>query len=153
MLWLRNWGAEFAMYYSQVDLNNDGIEELIIGGKNLTSGSEEISKFGLLTLDGNTPVFLLNDPSLGHRANLYVYEDGTLAVSGSGGASSYSTYFYRLPQNATEISMMRGYGTEMGEPFYCEADGNTYSITMEQLRSLPSATDIAEIQIEWTKME
>lgn len=152
MLWLRGWGSDFEMYYSLLDLNNDGIDELLIGGDDLASHSDEISKFGLLTLDGNKPVFLLNNPSFGHRAHLHIFEDGTFAVSGSSGASSNHTYFYRLPQYANEVSLVKGYGTEMGEPYYCGADGNEYAITMDELQNLPSVTDFSEMHIAWTKI-
>lgn len=147
---LIQWGSYFDIYYSQFDLNGDGVDELLIGGKDTVSDSDSTIKFDLFTLNNNKPVRLLG--GFGHRSHLYLYTDGTIGTSGSGGASSSHTYFYTLPQYAIEVSLTEGYGTEMGEPFYCGTDGNEYAITMEELQNLPSATDFSEMQIAWTKL-
>lgn len=148
---LVQWGSNFDIYYLQFDLNDDGIDELLIGGKDTASTSDSIIKFDLFTLNNNKPVRLLGE--FGHRSHLYLYTDGTIKTSGSGGASSNYTYIYTFPPNALEVSLIKGYGTEMGEPFYTEADGTTHSITTDELQTLSAATDSTEMQIEWSKLE
>lgn len=101
-------------------------------------------------MDGDEPIRLLGE--FGHRSYLYLFSDGTIGTSGSEGASSNSEYFYMLPKYATEVSLIKGYGTEMGKPFYCDTDGQKYYITVEELQELPSMHDLYEKEILWTKL-
>lgn len=148
--YLSSWGAKFEVYYATVDLNRDGVSELIIGGKEQASSS--IENMDLFTLSGDTPSRLVDTSTLAHRAHLYIYPDGTFATSGSGGASTHMTEFYKLPSHSGSASITHGYGTDMGTPYYYGADGNPYTISENELYALPDASQLPQMNISWTRL-
>lgn len=145
-------GADFDIYYAEIDLNRDGIQELVIGGRDVSYDDSSIEKFDLFTLSNNIPTRIVEGSSFGNRAHLYIYSDGTFAVSGSGGASTNSTEFYTLPAYSAFASVTHGYGTMMGEPYYHGVDGGSFPISENDLYSLPQASQLLEMNISWTKL-
>ncbi len=150
---LIEWGAKFNIYYSITDLNNDGIEELLIGAEDCNYGEGGISKVDLYTLYNNMPVRIVDTYSLGHRAHLAIFEDGTFAVHSSGGASTYMEQFFSLPLNSRDPTLIREFGTDMGEPYYCDEQGNRRTITLGELQRLSSMHDNPEMRISWSRLE
>lgn len=80
----------FTVYYSFVDLNEDGRKELFIGAG---TSLDNIRIFDLFTLDNEDPVRVFKD-TLGCRTNLTVFSDMTLQISSSGGVvgTEYTNY-------------------------------------------------------------
>ena len=94
-----------------------------------------------------------NTASLGHRAHLYIYPDGTFATSGSGGASTHQTVFYKLYANSSSASVIRGYGTDMGQPYYYDSDADPYPISESEYNALPLASALPQMDINWIRLQ
>ena len=149
---LTNWGGRFDVYYSMVDINGDGIDELLIGGDETGSEGIAVTAFDFFTLKGTEPVRILGDTSFGYRAYLSLLADGTFAVEGSGGASTSTTYLYELPQHGSKAELIEGFGTMEGVPFRCGADGIEQPITREELQNMVSVQSRQQKAIDWVKL-
>ena len=77
--------------YAYCDVDGNGCEELIIGSHITEDGYALI---GLYALANDLPVTVEN--TVGDRSHLTIYTDGTIGISGSSGAYSYSVDYYRL---------------------------------------------------------
>lgn len=149
---LRQWGSEFEIRYSEFDMNGDGVNELLIGGRDITSSSDSVIYFDLFTLSSNAPIRIIDNTSLGDRAHLYIYANGTFAVSGSSGADTYCTEIYRLPAHSTVPTLIEMYGTQDGIPYYAGADGNPSPISQEELDTLPRAEEMLFRIVSWSRI-
>lgn len=79
------------LQYAYYDVDGNGREELIVARY---VAEERYSLIGMYALANDAPVTL--DNTVGDRSHLTIYTDGTIGISGSSGASSYSVDYYRL---------------------------------------------------------
>ena len=150
----KNYGDEWAdenfyMYYALSDINDDGRDELFIGGG--TEDSVEI--YEAFTHDGEQPVPLFEVGGFGYRYHLTVLNDNTLAVNGSGGAELNSLTFYRLQENSLEPEIIEEYIQDGDEYSYRDGDGNEYSIGEDDYYTALNRFYADEKELSWMLIE
>jgi hypothetical protein len=107
------------MGYAVIDINNDGIPELLIGH---ISSLEYAAPCSIFTLKDGEPVLLANFWS---RSRGIISADGIIYVTGSGGAAHTYLSSYELHENAdtlTQLTAMHSdYSQEAQRPYYINA--------------------------------
>ncbi|MCD8106455.1 MAG: tetratricopeptide repeat protein [Oscillospiraceae bacterium] len=117
--------------YAYVDINNDGITELLIGSAH-SNYSGVCAIYEIYTIDGGQVVSVVSG---GERDRYYLCDNGMLSNDGSAGAE-YSTYvYYSLTENLrlsfVEAVVYDGSYDENNPYFYCttgieSSDGSMY---------------------------
>lgn len=79
------------LQYAYYDVDGNGCEELIVGS-HITDGGYSV--VGLYALANDAPITV--DNTVGDRSHLTIYTDGTIGISGSSSASSFSVDYYKL---------------------------------------------------------
>lgn len=120
--------------YAVIDLNNDGIPELLLGSINGLNNSAPHSVF---TLKSGKPVLLT---SFGSRDAGVILADGTIYCIGSGGAAYTYLSSFRLDKNAdalTELTDIHSdYSDSEGKPYFVQVvDGKNHYITEKEFRT------------------
>jgi hypothetical protein len=124
--------------YMLVDINKDGIQELLI-----MSGNPEDDTFlwSLFTLKDNKPVHILSNSPLA-RCVWYFAADGTLYQVGYGGTSSTYVSSWRLKPRAAELTLLTHYqciyGSGLGpyDYYYSVVNGKHEYITEKEFESM-----------------
>ena len=94
-------------YYAYVDLDGNGMEELLIGfGRD--GNIEIVDMYGF---DGDMAVQLIDEPTLGDRSRLTLYADGTLNFYGSSSATESSRAYLKVDGG----SLIEAYATDAQE--------------------------------------
>ena len=139
--------AEFQIYYALIDLNADGVNEYFIGAG---TSQEDARIYDVFSLDGTSPVRVINEPTLGERTIMTVFEDMGFRVYGSGGAYYHGVDFYVLEIGQTKPTLLYAYEQDGETTFYYVDDGETRSQISEQkyFDGIKSA-DRTEFQLPW----
>ena len=104
-------GNTSGFYYCYKDINNDGVDELFIG-----NGSDDyISIVDLYLFDGDTVIKALDTHTLGYRAHLTLYTDGTLYERGSNSMSSGIAIIYKVNDSSSALEKVYDYEYEYNE--------------------------------------
>lgn len=97
--------------YAITDINNDGIDELIIG---LAGNTDDYKALVVYTYDGKQAVDLFNNQiPFGLRPDLLIYKDGTLYVRWGSSAWSWSEKHYRIKADNSGLDEVLSYDVEM----------------------------------------
>jgi hypothetical protein len=120
--------------YAIADLNNDGIEELLLG---TTDGLNNSNPDSIFTLRSGEPVKIANFWS---RYRGVVSADGTIYTDGSGGAAYTSLSSLRLEVNADTLTQLTDihsdYSVSAGKSYYVQVvDGKNRYITYEEFEN------------------
>lgn len=92
-------------FQGRYDYNGDGINELV-----LALGDDTAKQvWAVYGTDGRTPFDLLKDDRLKERNNLYILEDGSFMVHGSGGATAGSDTIYSLLPDGSGLELIERY--------------------------------------------
>lgn len=132
--------------FSLKDINNDGIDELIISSKVKDDGLTEYvgpayragySVLAVYTLDGDDAVLIAEAWS---RNSWYINSDGEFINEGSGGAAYHELGLYTLEANATELTNIYRLYTDFEIEtetisLYEEVDGNIAVVDAEDIWS------------------
>jgi len=124
----RPWGE---LGYAVIDINNDGIKELLIG---TLDGLKDAAPSFLFTLKDGHPVLFANYWS---RSRGVIAADGIIHYVGSGGASYNYLSSYRLDKNADTLTELTSMGSDYSqaddkEYFYQEVNGKIHYITEKE---------------------
>jgi len=117
--------------YALVDLNNDGVLELLLGS---VDGLDNSAPNSIFMLKEGIPVLL---DSFWSRSRGVIATDGTIYSIGSGGAAYTYLSSYRLDKNAdtlTQLTDMRSdYSESEGKPYYVQVEnGKNHYITEKE---------------------
>ena len=112
--------------YLVTDLNDDGVDELLIG-------SENNDVYVVYTFDGSNAVNLFNNQiPFGLRPGLTIFKDGTLQVHWGSSAYIYSEMTYRINYSRSGLDKLLDYtvyspseSTKVSEVTY-SVDGHSY---------------------------
>lgn len=123
---------EFHTYYALIDINNDGIEECVIGaGENQSS----IGNYDIFSYDGSVPKPLFEVGTFGYRTNFSISEDGIIRTFGSGGAMSNGYAYYRLPKQQVDVEIIDNIFLDFGL-YYRSINGNQFEISEEEYNNV-----------------
>lgn len=149
-LWeVRSEGTD-AIGYTFIDLNNDGIEELVLTGPFILA---------IHTLVNNEPVLVAEG---WYRSCLFLLNDGRIYNVGSGGASHAVNRTFEFLPNSTELSVLDLYYTSDNETYdgfryfhnttgdYNLETPDEYEITVEEYNEAIVALDELVIEVEFT---
>ena len=120
--------------YAVVDINNDGVQELLLGTfDNAYNSQEEFNPSSIFTLKSGQPVLLR---SFWSRSRGVILDDGLIYSDGSDGAAYTYLSSYRLDNNAdilTQLTDIRSdYSISDDKPYYFQVlDGKTHYISEE----------------------
>ena len=126
--------------YAFADINDDGVDEMIVGAE-----YDGESYFGsILALDeSGEPQEVIDCVSFMYRADLDIYDDGTIMYGGSSGAETSAFTFYELE------------GTELIETDAFRADGGYFTLNEEEMNEddfyyeLDNAMARDSLAVEW----
>ena len=126
-----------ALYYTVLDLANDGVPELFISDK-----TEIYGAFGLLESEGQVlPLFNIY---MGERTEYQLCTNNMIRVCGSGGAFSHSIEYYRVEPHSYKATLSEA---------ICQDGENYYFATMKdgELSFQTAATkkDYKEMEIKY----
>ena len=82
------------------DIDESGEKELLVGSRS-NGGDERV--VGVYCFDGVDAKNMFEDQTLAERSLLQIYENGTMYIYGSGGASYGNASFYRMDGEHTVI--------------------------------------------------
>ena len=144
-----NWmsGTIGDVYYTLHDLNGDDVEELFIA-----EILDQPNYFDIFTYDGEKPIRIIDDYSLGYRAYLTLFEDNTFLIEFGSGAAYYEAAFYRLPPNSSAAVEIERFGEEMNAYYHTDVFGNRIQITQEEYFAGIDTSDLNECVLSWTKI-
>lgn len=91
-------GIYTGFYYTYYDVDNNGIDELII-----SYGSEEKYICDIYGINNNTPKKLIDEYTLGERSQLSIYPDGTIVMISSGGYDLTGVNIYHFSEKGDEL--------------------------------------------------
>lgn len=91
------------IYYTEKDIDNNGIDELLISGG---FDTDETINYLIYTMDENGAVDLFPDYVFGARALFTVYEDGVIAVEGSNSSEDVVCEYYKVGGDVTSVEPM-----------------------------------------------
>ena len=86
--------------YTMYDIDESGEKELLVGSRS-NGGDERV--VGVYCFDGVDAKNMFEDQTLAERSLLQIYENGTMYIYGSGGASYGNASFYRMDGEHTVI--------------------------------------------------
>ena len=86
--------------YTMYDIDESGEKELLVGSRS-NGGDERV--VGVYCFDGVDSKNMFEDQTLAERSLLQIYENGTMYIYGSGGASYGNASFYRMDGEHTVI--------------------------------------------------
>ncbi|MDD3222735.1 MAG: hypothetical protein EOM34_07080 [Clostridia bacterium] len=142
-------GFDKELYYTVIDLANDGIPELFIGDTQRIYGAYSISKsdFQVWPL-----LELSNEFYLGGNVQCYICDDGIIKEEKFENEPSITTSFYLLKEDATELTYLESasiyenqyYGNVFGEIEAREIDEELYN----EILNIYSLKE----DIEWHKL-
>jgi len=117
--------------YAVVDINDDGIPELLLGTIN---GLNSAKLNSIYTLRDGEPVLL---KSFWSRSRGVISADGVIYSVGSGGAAYTYLSSYRLDKNANTLTqltaMSSDYSVSEGKPYYVQVvNGETHYIPEDE---------------------
>ena len=142
--------AEFQIYYALIDLNADGVNEYFIGAG---TSREDARIYDVFSLDGTSPVRVINEATLGERTIMTVYEDMGFSVSGSGGAYYHGVDFYVLEIGQTKPTLLYAYEQDGETTFYYIDDSeNRSQISEEKYIDGTKSADRTEFQLPWVQI-
>lgn len=135
--------GDSSLYYTLKDLNDDGVEELIIA----TGGSKYKGVCDIFTYDGNSVHKIVEEQE---RTHYWVCENGYIKRTGSGGATYNCINYYTLSKEGPMLLSVCSAKQEDG--FYFETTlGREQVITAEEYDAFrnkyPECTSF-----EWIKM-
>ena len=120
--------------YAVVDINNDGIPELLLLSEESWVTDEEGRYIhSLFTLKDNQPV---NISAYSSRHRGYLAADGTIYTSSSGGAPHHILASYKLKPGATELTKLTEYHAYSGDCFIGPLEGERQPITQAEFSKL-----------------
>lgn len=143
-------GEKFSAYYSFLDINADGVNELLIGAGD---GTQPTVIYDILSYNGEKPVHLFDLYSLGYRRILSVYNSGIMRMDGSSGAASNSVAFYKLPSGKTSPELIEEIGTEDGKYYRISADGKRSDSSEEEYDTIEKSHDESKKEIVWNEIK
>ncbi|MDO4466831.1 MAG: DUF6273 domain-containing protein [Bacillota bacterium] len=98
----------FKVYYCFKDVNKNGTPELIIG-----AGSKgTIIKYDIFVYTNGKVRKCFAPTVFGYRTNFYMFENGNIAIGGSGGYDTYSLDFYNISKDGSEDILLDSLLTE-----------------------------------------
>ncbi|MBE6783205.1 MAG: zinc ribbon domain-containing protein [Ruminococcaceae bacterium] len=145
----RNSSTLYRIYYSVFDLNNDNIEECVVG---MGTDENNVTVYEMFSFDRSQSVPLFEIGKFGERTNLTVYENGTLYVSGSNGASSQSYKYYTIPKNSSSVQEIASFTCEDYQYYQLNSDGTKEEISDEVFHSYQEENGGAEFNIKWAEI-
>ncbi len=90
------------VFFSETDIDGNGICELIIGGG---ESPDDVKIFDVFSMHGEEAVRLIPDIMVGERSELIIYEGGLLQYDGSGGATTHTYDFFRMNESGYSVSL------------------------------------------------
>lgn len=118
------WGFDKELYYTVVDLADDGVPELFI-----SDGSTIYDAYAISEYDGQVWYLVKTlGADLGDRVRCDICENNVLKVSSSGGAESGMVEYYKLNQQETTLTLIEGIYNEDGYCYYGTIAYSTGSI-------------------------
>ena len=116
--------------YAIVDINNDGVPELLLGTIDELTNAAPNSVF---TLSDGEPVLLT---SFWSRNRGIISADGTIYSVGSGGAANTYLSSYRLDRNANTLTGLTFMGSDYSQsddkPYYYQEENSRYRYITEE---------------------
>ncbi len=91
-------GVYTGFYYTYYDVDNNGVDELII-----SYGAEEKYICDIYGINNNTPKKLIDEYTLGERSQLSIYPDGTIVMISSGGYDLTGVNIYHFSEKGDEL--------------------------------------------------
>ncbi len=111
---------KFGVYYAMIDINNDGISELVIGAG---EEAEYLGEYDIFTYNDNKVVPLFPVGTFYERSYHTIYDNGVIQHDGSGGAAYHSVNFYKLPTDTDKVEFIKGFTIEEGLYYESNSDG------------------------------
>lgn len=122
--------------YTLYDIDESGEKELLIGSRS-NGGDERV--VGVYCFDGVDTKNMFEDQTLAERSLLQIYENGTMYIYGSGGASYGNASFYRMDGEHTVIQTEQ-YTFDMeghpDQPYYNDKEALSKEAFQKKLDSM-----------------
>lgn len=148
---IKSYGDEkLSVYYSFADINEDGVNELLIGAGD---GTQSTVIYDILSYNGEKPVHLFDLYSLGYRRNLTIYNSGIMRMDGSSGADSNSVAFYKLPSGKTSPELIEEIGTDEGKYYRISADGKRSDSSEKEYDTIEKSHEESKKEIVWNEIK
>ena len=116
--------------YTLYDIDENGTKELLIGSR---SGGTDARVVGIYCFDGADAKNMFEDETLAERSLLQIYQNGTIYIYGSGGASYGIADFYRI-DGEDAVIQTEEYTFDMDghsdQPYYNDSE----SLTKEEFQ-------------------
>ena len=140
---------KYKVYFSLVDINKDGTEELIIGGG---EDKNNTKIYDIFTNDGEKPVALFPIGSIGESISLDVYDNGNIKMTNDKSPTLQQFDYYNLPEDSTKVLHQMGLTEDDGKYYKHDENGNYIStITKEEYDEVVETFESAKIKTEWTE--
>lgn len=142
--------GEIRVFYALKDINDDGVNEFVIGSK-LDGGN--IGICDIFTHDGSNPVPLFYVGTFGERTKCELYDTGVIYVAGSGGAELHSFDYYKLPTGSTAVEHIEGFSVE-NDIYYRvnEAYERIATITESEFNTVRTQYESDEMELSWKEI-
>lgn len=125
--------------YTMYDIDESGEKELLVGSRS-NGGDERV--VGVYCFDGVDAKNMFEDQTLAERSLLQIYENGTMYIYGSGGASYGNASFYRMDGEHTVIQTEQ-YTFDMEghpeQPYYNDKEALSKEAFQKKLDSMGKA--------------
>lgn len=149
----QNSNEDFKIYYCEIDLNKDGVNELL-----LASGSEDnIVLNDLFTYYDNQCVRLFDVDMGGLRQNFEILSDNTVKYLSGGGGGNYSITYYTLPENSDKLLIADSICYD-GKNYYNDSDKdgnftNAKKISEDKFNDITASYPKAQNSYDWTEIQ
>lgn len=105
---------EWNIYYTLKDVDNNGIDELLISGGYDT---DEIVNYLIYTMSDKYAVELFEDYEFGGRVHFTVYEGGIIGVNGSNSAEDAFYEYYEIDGENSSVKLIESNSAEDGDKY------------------------------------
>lgn len=145
---------EFFAYYALVDIDQNGTQELIIGG---ADSSGIVTNYDIFCAKNGQPAHLFPEMQFGYRTNLRILSNGTLMVTWSDSAFESGYDFYRissegcLPELIESISV-HGNMEDSTLHYYHDTEGVNEITETEYQQILDSYQNLSDAELSWIKI-
>ena len=145
----------FYVFYALQDIDNNGVQELVIGG---SDSINTVTNYDVFTLNGTQIVPLFPNMQFGYRTTLRILSGGIFAVNWSNSAAHYGNTFYRITGNGTSVEEVESVCCKADPDapdtllFYHDAEG-TNAITEDAYNSiLDGYAQTPAMQLSWNTL-
>ncbi len=142
-------GKDFEMYYSLYDINEDDVDEFIVGGKE--KGNKDVKTYDVFTMDGdNNSVQLFDTNSFEGNTDIDIYGE-IIKVTNETDDIPKKIIYYELPQNSTEADKKEEYRSE-DDAYYEVTDDVEKEITKEEFEEADKKYEGQKTDFDWVEI-